>query len=85
MAMGGDGPGAITVMWVMVALTALCVSLRLYVRMFLVANTGYDDHVYILAFVSIPTYWTTYMHFSDSLSLSLSFYSISAAAGRFKH
>ncbi|EAA33354.2 hypothetical protein GE21DRAFT_5928 [Neurospora crassa] len=56
MAMGGEGPGAITVMWVMVALTALCVSLRLYVRMLLVANTGYDDHVYVLAFILLVGY-----------------------------
>lgn len=68
MAMGGEGPGAITVMWVMVALTALCVSLRLYVRTILVANTGYDDHVYVLAFVSI--HWTTTCTF-QTLSLFL--------------
>ena len=39
-------------MWIMAALTGLCVGLRLYVRTIVVANTGYDDHVYVVAFVS---------------------------------
>ena len=55
MAMGGDGPWAIAVMWVMATLTGICVGLRLYVRSIVMANTGYDDHVYVIAFVSAST------------------------------
>ncbi|KAK3400375.1 hypothetical protein B0T20DRAFT_435484 [Sordaria brevicollis] len=56
MAMGGDGPWAIAVMWIMAALTGLCVGLRLYVRSIIVANTGYDDHVYVIAFILLLGY-----------------------------
>ncbi|CCC06998.1 unnamed protein product [Sordaria macrospora k-hell] len=56
MAIGGDGPWAIAVMWIMAALTGLCVGLRLYVRTIVVANTGYDDHVYVVAFVLLIGY-----------------------------
>ncbi|KAK1775937.1 hypothetical protein QBC45DRAFT_444765 [Copromyces sp. CBS 386.78] len=56
MAMGGDGPWAIAVMWIMAALTGIWVGLRLYVRTIMVANTGYDDHVYVIAFILLIGY-----------------------------
>lgn len=52
MAMGGDGPWAITVMWILTLLTLVFVVLRVYTRYVVVQNFGMDDHVYNFAFVS---------------------------------
>lgn len=40
------------VMWIMVALTLVCVVLRIYTRVFVIQSHGADDHVYNFAFVS---------------------------------
>ncbi|KAF5007139.1 hypothetical protein FDECE_6525 [Fusarium decemcellulare] len=50
MAMGGDGPWAIAVMWSLTAVTAVFVVLRIYTRIWVVKSFGIDDHVYNLAF-----------------------------------
>ncbi|KAM6519004.1 hypothetical protein FALCPG4_012660 [Fusarium falciforme] len=50
MAMGGDGPWAISVMWSLTAVTLIFVILRVYTRVFVVKSYGVDDHVYNLAF-----------------------------------
>ena len=71
MVMGGDGPWAIAVMWIMAALTSIWVGLRLYVRTIIVANTGYDDPVYFIAFVSLFTSSFFRSFLSDSLVSTL--------------
>ncbi|KAM0420320.1 hypothetical protein ACHAPT_011862 [Fusarium lateritium] len=50
MAMGGDGPWAISVMWSLTSVTLIFVILRVYTRVFVVKSYGVDDHVYNLAF-----------------------------------
>ena len=52
MAIQGDGPWAVAVMWAVVAVTLIFVLLRIYTRAVVVASYGIDDHVYNLAFVS---------------------------------
>ncbi len=52
MAMGGEGPRAITVMWIVTALAFVFVVLRTYTRAVVVQSFGVDDHVYNFAFVS---------------------------------
>ncbi|KAK8084443.1 hypothetical protein PG997_005714, partial [Apiospora hydei] len=56
MAMGGDGPWAITVMWALTAATFIFVLLRTYTRVVVVKSFGIDDGVYILAFVFLVCY-----------------------------
>jgi hypothetical protein len=51
MAMGGQGPWAISVMWIVTALALVFVILRAYTRLVLVQSCGVDDHVYNFAFV----------------------------------
>lgn len=50
--MGGQGPWAIAVMWIVTAVTLVFVLLRIYTRAYVVRSYGIDDHVYALAFVS---------------------------------
>jgi hypothetical protein len=50
--MGGDGPWAVAVMWVMTALTLVFTVLRLYTRLIVIKSYGIDDSVYVFAFVS---------------------------------
>lgn len=50
--MGGQGPWAIAVMWIVTAVTLVFVLLRIYTRAYVVQSYGVDDHVYNLAFVS---------------------------------
>jgi hypothetical protein len=54
MAMQGDGPWAVAVMWILTVLTFAFVVLRFYTRSVVVQSTGIDDHVYNFAFVSLP-------------------------------
>jgi hypothetical protein len=54
--MAGDGPWAITVMWIVTVLTFVFVVLRAYTRAIVVKSHGIDDHVYYLAFVSWPLF-----------------------------
>ncbi|KAK8121313.1 hypothetical protein PG999_005433 [Apiospora kogelbergensis] len=56
MAMGGDGPWAITVMWALTTATFVFVLLRIYTRLIVVKSFGIDDQVYILAFVFLVCY-----------------------------
>ncbi|KAM0335134.1 hypothetical protein ACHAQA_000174 [Verticillium albo-atrum] len=56
MAMGGDGPWAVTVMWVLTAVTLVFVVLRIYTRVAVVKSYGIDDHVYNLAFAFLVFY-----------------------------
>ena len=51
MAMGGDGPWAIGVMWALTAAVFTFVVLRVYTRVVVVKSFGIDDHVFIVAFV----------------------------------
>jgi hypothetical protein len=51
MAMGGDAPWAMAVMWLMCSLAFLFLCLRLYTRIVCVTSYGIDDHVYVVAFV----------------------------------
>lgn len=53
MAIGGKGPWAIAVMWSLTAVTLVFVVLRIYTRVVIVSSYGIDDHVYVLAFVSL--------------------------------
>lgn len=68
MAMGGDGPWAISVMWSLTAVTLIFVVLRVYTRVFVVKSYGVDDHVYNLAFVS---FFFELMTRSDLAGLSI--------------
>jgi hypothetical protein len=43
---------AVLWMWIMLALTFLCMVLRLYTRVFVIQSHGPDDHAYNFAFVS---------------------------------
>ncbi|KAH8744675.1 hypothetical protein F5883DRAFT_439693 [Diaporthe sp. PMI_573] len=56
MAMGGQGPMAVLVMWIMVVLTLVCVVLRIYTRVCVIQFHGADDHVYNFAFVCLLCY-----------------------------
>ncbi|KAK7942480.1 uncharacterized protein PG986_011593 [Apiospora aurea] len=56
MAMGGDGPWAITVMWALTAATFIFVLLRIYTRVVVVKSFGIDEGVYLLAFVFLVCY-----------------------------
>lgn len=51
MAIGGDGPWVVTVMWSLTAIGFVFVALRIYTRVTVVRSFGVDDHVYNLAFV----------------------------------
>jgi hypothetical protein len=52
MAIGGDGPWVVAVMWSLTAIGIVFVALRIYTRVVVVKSFGVDDHVYNLAFVS---------------------------------
>lgn len=54
MAVGGDAPWALAVMWILTMLTAVFVVLRLYTRVVVIDSFGTDDIVYIVAFVRSP-------------------------------
>ncbi|KAK4171451.1 hypothetical protein QBC36DRAFT_366486 [Triangularia setosa] len=56
MTFGGDGPWAVSVMWIVTALTFVFVLLRIYTRTYVVESYGLDDHVYNLAFVLLLCY-----------------------------
>ncbi|KAJ0114056.1 hypothetical protein J7T55_007890 [Diaporthe amygdali] len=56
MAMGGQGPMAVLVMWIMVVPTFVCVVLRFYTRVFVIQSHGADDHVYNFAFICLLCY-----------------------------
>ncbi|KAK4641122.1 hypothetical protein QC761_609580 [Podospora bellae-mahoneyi] len=56
MTLGGDGPWAVSVMWIVTALTFVFVLLRIYTRAYVVGSYGLDDHVYNLAFVLLLCY-----------------------------
>ncbi|KAF5002153.1 hypothetical protein FDECE_10715 [Fusarium decemcellulare] len=51
MAMGGDGPWAVAVMWALTALVLFFVVLRIHARATIIKSYGIDDHVYFVAFV----------------------------------
>lgn len=53
MTFGGDGPWAVSVMWIVTALTFVFVLLRIYTRTYVVESYCIDDHVYNFAFVSL--------------------------------
>ena len=50
-AMGGEGPMAMTFVWIMLGILSLFLLLRLYTRIVLLAALGMDDYLYISAFV----------------------------------
>ncbi len=52
MAMGGEGPWAVSVMWIVTGIAFVFVVLRVYTRAVVVESLGIDDHVYNFAFVS---------------------------------
>ncbi|CVK91792.1 related to integral membrane protein pth11 [Fusarium proliferatum] len=56
MAMGGDGPWAIGVMWALTVVVFIFVVLRVYTRVVVVQSFGVDDHVFNLAFVLLVFY-----------------------------
>ncbi|KAJ4253311.1 hypothetical protein NW762_010466 [Fusarium torreyae] len=56
MAVGGDGPWVIAVMWALTAVAFVFVLLRVYTRVVVVKSFGIDDHVYNLAFVFLLLY-----------------------------
>lgn len=45
------GPPILAVMWALTALTAVIVTVRLYVRAFIVKNFGLDDWLVIISMV----------------------------------
>lgn len=49
--MGGDAPVAMTFVWTMFGVLTLFLLLRLYTRVVLLAALGYDDYLYISAYV----------------------------------
>lgn len=49
----GKGVKAISVMWAMTGVSFILVPLRLYTRIFIVKALGVDDHVFVLAWVSV--------------------------------
>ncbi|KAG4269115.1 hypothetical protein FPRO04_12238 [Fusarium proliferatum] len=66
MAMGGDGPWAIGVMWALTVVVFIFVVLRVYTRVFVVQSFGVDDHVFNLAFVFLlfyTSFTTTSAHY----------------------
>lgn len=54
MALGGDGPYMVAVLWSLTGLILFFLFLRLYTRIVCVAAYGIDDHFYVLTCVS-PT------------------------------
>ncbi|KAL6860316.1 hypothetical protein ACO1O0_004343 [Amphichorda felina] len=52
MAMGGEAPWAMGVMWLMVGLVFIFLMLRAYTRIFCLASFGIDDYIYMVAFLS---------------------------------
>lgn len=52
MTMGGHGPWAVAVMWIVTVVALVFVLLRAYTRIKVVQSYGVDDHVYNFAFVS---------------------------------
>lgn len=60
MAVGGEAPWALAVMWTLTMLTAVFVVLRLYTRLVVIDSFGIDDIVYIIAFVRFPFFFFTY-------------------------
>jgi hypothetical protein len=72
MAMGGDGPWVVTVMWSLTAIGFVFVILRIYTRVVIVKSFGVDDHVYNLAFVSRTL---KYFHFANDPCDSSVFFS----------
>ncbi|KAH6856277.1 hypothetical protein B0I37DRAFT_351358 [Chaetomium sp. MPI-CAGE-AT-0009] len=58
MAMGGHGPWAISVMWIVTIVTFVFVILRAYTRIRVVQSYGLDDHVYNFAFLLLVCYTT---------------------------
>jgi hypothetical protein len=51
MALKGDAPWALGVMWLLAGLVFFFLLLRLYTRIVCLASYGLDDHVYLVAFV----------------------------------
>ncbi|KAE8147818.1 hypothetical protein BDV25DRAFT_159523 [Aspergillus avenaceus] len=56
--LAGEGPKAITVMWVMTGLSFILVPLRLYTRIFILQALGLDDHVFTLGWIFLLLYTT---------------------------
>ncbi|KAI1504699.1 hypothetical protein F5X99DRAFT_432488 [Biscogniauxia marginata] len=56
MAMGGDGPYCVAVLWSLTALVFIFLVPRAYARIFQLATYGIDDHFYALSFVLIVAY-----------------------------
>ncbi|KAK4149178.1 hypothetical protein C8A00DRAFT_47148 [Chaetomidium leptoderma] len=56
MVLGGQGPWAITVMWLVTVVAFVFVALRHYTRRVLVQNVAIDDHVYNFAFALLVCY-----------------------------
>lgn len=65
MGLKGDGPWALGVMWVMVALVFLFMMLRLYTRLVFLASYGLDDHIYVVAFVFLLIF-TIFTHIAGN-------------------
>lgn len=51
--MGGRAPMAIATMWCLTAITIIFVALRLYTRVVVVNQLGWDDHIFLLSGVSV--------------------------------
>ncbi|GAB1315542.1 hypothetical protein MFIFM68171_05752 [Madurella fahalii] len=65
MGLKGDGPWALGVMWLMVALVFLLMMLRLYTRIVCLASYGIDDHIYVVAFVFLLIF-TIFTHLAGN-------------------
>lgn len=52
LAMGGDAPVAMTLVWIMFGTLTVFLLLRVYTRVYLLAAPGMDDYLYFLAYVS---------------------------------
>ncbi|KAK4033041.1 hypothetical protein C8A01DRAFT_40508 [Parachaetomium inaequale] len=59
MPMGGQGPWAVAVMWMVTVVAAVFVALRAYTRILVVQSYGIDDHVYNFAFALLVCYTAT--------------------------
>ncbi|KAH7136271.1 hypothetical protein EDB81DRAFT_902015 [Dactylonectria macrodidyma] len=51
MAMGGDGPAAVAVLWALTFVVLVFVILRIYARATVVHTFGPDDYVYVVSFI----------------------------------
>ena len=61
MAVAGDGPKALAVMYSLTFVVLLFTALRIYTRIAVVQSYGLDDHVYVFAFILLLLY-TVFIH-----------------------